>query len=172
MASYTIYEKPGLSAEEAISSAILVKNRYSMLAFFFPLIWLLIKRLWWILLVYLIVMVPVVALDAFLPTWSGMLVTLLIGLWFSVEAPNLVGWSLERKGYVEVATLFAEDTDHCERRYAQARMAMAAQKSQAGHRPIETRPMTARSDQVSRHHGSDAPVIGLFPAPDTSRENK
>ena len=109
MPSYIIYEKPGLPVEEAIESAVFVKDHYSMLAFFLPLVWIVIRRLWWVLLGYLLLLVPLYLVDTHLPVWAGMLLTLLIGLWFALEAPSLISWSLKRKGYVELGSLYAEN---------------------------------------------------------------
>ncbi|PLW76240.1 DUF2628 domain-containing protein [Cohaesibacter celericrescens] len=170
MPSYTIYEKPDLPLEEAIDSAILVKNHYSMLAFFLPLVWMLVKRLWWVLLIYVLLLIPLFALESILPVWSGMLMTLLVSLWLCLEAPNLIGWSLKRKGYIEVASLFAEDRDHCERRYVQAKVTAgdAVPKSKSmvstpstGNSPINTK------DRL-RESAPKGPIIGLFPAPGQS----
>ena len=172
MPSYTIYEKPGLPVEDAIDSAVLVKNHYSMLAFFLPFVWILVKRLWWVLLIYSILFVALLALESILPVWSGMLLTLLVSLWLCLEAPNLIGWSLQRKGYVEVASLFAEDRDHCEQRYVQARvntrMSASETISTKATGPVATSPLD-RKDRL-RESAQKDPIIGLFPAPDRSQE--
>ena len=114
-------KKPGLSVDQAIDSAVMVKQHHSMLAFFFPFIFMIVKRLWIVLFAYLIISSFVVMLESMLPIWAGMLITLMLSLWISVEAPNLIGWTLQRNGYVEVGSLFAENSDHCERRYVEAR---------------------------------------------------
>ena len=178
MASYTIYEKPGLSLEQTIESAVLVKNHYSTLAFFLPVVWMLIKRLWWVLLGYCLFMIPLWSLYGVLPLWSEMLISLIISVWVSVEAPNLVGWTLERRGYTEVVTLFAEDGDHCERRYVDFKLQAAEttkteepaskQNAQRMHEKGLKRLMAL--EPIKRK--TDGPVIGLFPTPDSSQETK
>ncbi|WP_316858407.1 DUF2628 domain-containing protein [uncultured Cohaesibacter sp.] len=177
MASYTIYEKPGLSLEDTIESAVVIKNEYSTLAFVLPVVWMVFKRQWWVLLGYCLFMIPLWSLNDILPTWGEMLITLIISLWVSVEAPSFIGWSLERRGFVEVATLFAEDQDHCERRYVAARLEAAKNR-------VETRKAPATGTQPVQQGGSDSiktglrdsalreSVIGLFPAPEASREFK
>ena len=174
MPSYTIYEKPGLSFEEAIDSAILVKDHYSILAFVVPALWMLMKRLWWVLLFYMLVLIPVAILESIMPVWAGMLVTLLMSFWISLEAPNLIGWSLRQKGYVEVAQLFAEDRDHCERRYVEARLAAQKSTTDAASQSFSL-PKTDKSGYVASNNrqrdiGTNQPILGLFPAPDRSRE--
>lgn len=182
MASYTIYEKPGLPLQEAIDSAILVKDHYSIFAFMLPAVWMLAKRLWWILLVYIIILIPVSALETMLPIWASMLITLLMSLWISLEAPNLIGWSLRNKGYVEVASLYAEDLQHCELRYLEARLAAAEEAQLANPNPASTPidgpkplPNQNKSGYVAlqdkmRDTGTSEAIIGLFPAPYRSRE--
>jgi len=182
MPSYTIYEKPGLPPHEAIDSAILIKDHYSIFAFMLPAVWMLVKRLWWILLIYILILIPVSALETMLPIWASMLITLLMSLWISLEAPNLIGWSLRNKGYVEVASLYAEDLEHCEHRYVTARLADAERGAKqtpsarsadaSGSKPL---PNQSKSGYVAlkdrmRDTGTSEPIIGLFPAPDRSRE--
>ena len=182
MPSYTIYEKPGLPPQEAIDSAVLIKDHYSIFAFMLPAVWMLVQRLWWILLVYIIILIPVAALESMLPVWAGMLITLLMNLWISLEAPNMIGWSLRNKGYVEVASLYAEDMQHCEHRYVAARLAnaedapLSALKTASG--PLngpKPLPNQSKSGYVAlkdkmRDTGTSEPIIGLFPTPNRSRE--
>ena len=174
MPAYSIYEKPGLPIEETIDSAVIVKDHYSMLAFIFPVLWIIIQRLWRLLAAYLLLLTPFIALDSVLPVWSGMLTTLLISLWLSLEAPNLIGWNLKRKGYVDVLSLYAEDRQHCELRYVNARLDAAKQATQntvsaypvAGKQaPIKTQDRFRASDQKKS-------IIGLFPAPEQAQEIK
>ena len=175
MPSYTIYEKPGLPAEDAIDSAVLVKNHYSMLAFFLPFVWMLFKRLWWVLLAYVILLVPISLLEQALPVWSGMVMTLLISLYVALEAPTLIGWSLERKGYVEVGSVLAEDRDHCERRYVEARLAASlAAPLTVTMRPERPAPQSRKFVSVA-NQGRDPnrdSIIGLFPAPGQPQEKR
>lgn len=174
MPSYTIYEKPGLPVDEAIESAVLVKNHFSVLAFILPALWMLVKRLWWVLLIYIVVLIPVSLVEVMLPVWASMLLTLLMSLWISLEAPNLIGWSLRRKGYVEVASLYAEDRDHCEHRYIEARLsaANATKTPEKQSFPLQNSLKSGyvATNDIMRETGTKEPIIGLFPAPDRSRE--
>nr|WP_321461672.1 DUF2628 domain-containing protein [uncultured Cohaesibacter sp.] len=178
MASYTIYEKPGLSLEETIESAVMVRNHYSTLAFFLPALWMIFKRLWWVLLGYCLFMIPLWSLYGTLPLWSEMLISLFISALISVEAPTLIGWQLERKGYLEVVTLYAEDLDHCEHRYI-------AFKLDAADKGETIKPASRNRDGLAHQKGlkrfaaaeltdrkSPGPVLGLFPTPDPSQETK
>ncbi|SNY90504.1 Protein of unknown function [Cohaesibacter sp. ES.047] len=175
MPSYTIYEKPGLPVEQAIDSAVMVKQQHSMLAFFLPVVWILVKRLWIVLFAYLIISSAAVTLETILPIWASMLVTLLMSLWISVEAPNLIGWTLQRNGYVEVGSLFAEDRDHCERRYVEAR---SKDPRSGGLPPEATPPARSSASRTSTalsglgRSVAAEPVLGLFPSPAPSEEKR
>ncbi len=179
MASYTIYEKPGLSLDKTIESAVIVKNHYSALAFFLPVIWMLVRRLWWVLFSYVLFMLPIWSLYGYLPLWSEMLISLLTSAWISAEAPSLIGWQLERKGYVEVVTLFAESRDHCELRYVDFRLNAAKQATPAttgltttGKPPLAQRKYSPFFKAKPTDRMESGPVIGLFPTPDPSQETK
>ena len=179
MASYTIYEKPGLSLEKTVESAVILQNHYSTLAFFLPALWMLIKRLWWVLLGYCLFMLPLWSLYDTLPLWSEMLISLIISVWISVEAPNLIGWQLERKGYQEVVTLYAEDREHCEQRYVAFRV-HAAEMASSTEKTTSTftqASLSVNDKGLKRFATSEptgkktnGPVIGLFPTPNSSQE--
>nr|WP_321455183.1 DUF2628 domain-containing protein [uncultured Cohaesibacter sp.] len=182
MASYTIYEKPGLSLNQATESAVIVKNQYSVLAFFLPALWMVFKRLWWVLLGYILFMIPLWSLYGILPLWSEMLISLLISVWISVEAPNLIGWHLERKGYEEAVTLFAEDKNHCEYRYIEAKLARADADGESPSVSSHKEPSDRLFDRKGKsrffapskpsERSVNGPVIGLFPTPNSPQETK
>ncbi|WP_319533352.1 DUF2628 domain-containing protein [uncultured Cohaesibacter sp.] len=176
MPSYTIYEKPGLSVDQAIDSAVMVKQQHSMLAFFFPFLFMLVKRLWIVLFAYLIISSVVVTLESMLPIWAGMLITLMLSLWISVEAPNLIGWTLQRNGYVEVGSLFAENSEHCEQRYVEARCKdnrLGGLISPVGRTGSRVTPALKPAPMAGFGHAAAAePVIGLFPTPNTLEEKR
>ncbi|SFO37379.1 Protein of unknown function [Cohaesibacter marisflavi] len=179
MASYTIYEKPGFSLDQTVESAVILKNHYSALAFFLPVLWMLFKRLWWVLLGYCLFMIPLWSLYDTLPLWSEMLISLIISVWISVEAPNLIGWQLERKGYQEVVTLYAEDQEHCEQRYIAFRLE-AADRADKKETPTYTQASRSVNDKGLKRFAtaeptgkiSNGPVLGLFPTPNSSQETK
>lgn len=159
MPSYSIYEKPDLPLDQTIESAILVKNKFSLFAFLLPIVWMLVKRLWWVLLGYVIVLVPISLLQEQLPLWSSLLLTFLISLLMGLEASNLIGWSLERKGYQLATSLYAEDRDHAEMLYAEARLSAFEQEP-----PVPTSAPPASSKlQHTPDNNQLPPVIGLFP---------
>ena len=162
MPAYVIYEKPGLSLEETIASAVLVKDKFSWPAFLLPILWMLFKKLWWVLPVYLFVLFAMSLSDLYLPLWASMLTSFFVALLIGLEAPNLVGWSLERKGYREVLTLYAENKDHCEALYIRERTRLA----ENGQWPSAPGESVSPSPKLTKRGGpppSNQPVIGLFP---------
>lgn len=165
MPSYTIFEKADLPAMEAIESIELVKNEFSWLAFLLPIVWIFIKRLWWVLLAYLVLMAGFSMLELYLPVWSSMLASAIIAFLIALEAPTLQSWSLRQKGYREVTTLYAEDKEHCETRYIEERVRVLG-KGDASRPHGYKLPALSQSEKQKLSGTSSAtpPVIGLFPS--------
>ena len=176
MSAYTIYEKPGLPLDETINCAVLVKEHFSLFAFLVPPLWMLVRRQWWPLLAYLLLLVPISMLNGILPEWSNFLMAMLISLWFGLEASSLIGWTLRRKGYIEAGSLYAENQDHCEHRYAQARLAQQRQNRGQRQETRKMREQMPRRDIMTRepsdHGDQTSSIIGLFPDPEPSQESK
>ncbi len=166
MPSYTIFEKRDLSLQDSIESAVLVKNKFSYLAFLLPIVWILVKRLWWLLLGYGVVMVALSALDLIIPFWASMLVSVFVAFLIAIEAPNLQAWSLRQKGYREVMTLYAEDRDHCEARYITVRLEQYdsdLDDPTSGPASPSKKTMSKLATRSMDDPQTNPPVIGLFP---------
>ena len=172
MPSYSIYEKPGLTAKQAIENAVLVKNQFSYLAFLLPIVWFLVKRLWIPLFAYCALLIPIAYIDASLPPLASALFTLLVALLIGLEAADLQGWMLEKKGYQHRYTLFAEDRDHCEERYIRARLEETDLSAASGHMHLKVPPRSGPNNLTGGPTGptglntsktNPQPVLGLFP---------
>lgn len=164
MPSYTIFEKADVAPDEAIESLELVKNQFSWFAFLLPIVWILVKRLWWVLLAYLILMAGFSLLELYLPWWSSLLASGMIAFLIALEAPSLQSWSLRQKGYREIATIYAEDKEHCEARYIRERVRRLEDEN-AIHLHDHKAPSLSQSanQKLSSASPTTPSVIGLFP---------
>lgn len=166
MPAYTIYEKPELDLESKIDSAHFVPDKFSYFAFLLPMLWLIVKRLWWALGGYIIIMLTIELVAPYFAPWAIVATSLLLGFLIALEAPSLIGWHLRRKGYREYATLFAEDSDHCTERYIRLRIEEANSEPQdpstGSNTPPSNRQIAAPAP-MAQPSTQDQPVLGLFP---------
>jgi hypothetical protein len=103
MRIYTIHERPDPAADrvDRAEGLVFVKDGFSWAAALFAPIWLIVHRLWWPLLGYVVVggAFQLVQLTlAFDKRWLGLAV-LALHLLIGLEADTLRRWSLERRGW-------------------------------------------------------------------------
>jgi hypothetical protein len=121
---YTAYEPPKVSRDriERATQLVFVKDGFTWLAAFAPVVWLLIKGLWLELFLFLAGATALTwgieALGAD-PTLSGMLL-LIVQIVIGFEAGAIQGAALERRGWRLVDTVTGRDQDDCERRFFEA----------------------------------------------------
>lgn len=94
-----------------------VPDGFSTLAFLFSLIWLLVHRMWLVLLGYLAVTLAVELLALAVSEEAMAVVALVIALLFAFEAQALRRWSLERKGWRVVGIVDADSKAAAELRF-------------------------------------------------------
>lgn len=121
MQSYTVHEAPHPAADriDRAENLVFIKDGFSWSAMFFTPIWLLLQRLWWAFLAYVIVMVALqVAANAMGAEgrWLS-LIGLGISILFGFEAGTLRRWALSRRGWQMVGTASGRSLDDCERRF-------------------------------------------------------
>ncbi|WP_269584841.1 DUF2628 domain-containing protein [Roseibium sp. Sym1] len=94
-----------------------VPDRFSVLAFLFSLIWLLVHRMWLVLLGYLAVTLVIELLALSVSQEVMGVVAFVIAILFAHEAQALRRWSLERKGWRVVGIVDADGKDEAELRF-------------------------------------------------------
>jgi len=119
MRIYTVHEKPG-RAEDGGPDVVCVKEGFCWPAFFFPLLWLVYRRLWAGLALYVALMLVLVALTARLGEPAGNAVLFGLGLWVAFEANDWRRRKLARRGYREQSALVAPGNFAAEERYLTA----------------------------------------------------
>jgi hypothetical protein len=119
MKIYTAHRFPETQREHAR----FVKDGFSWPAFFFPVIWLVIKRLWLPLAVYVLALTLISVAASRLGLEGGPVVILAIGvnLILAFEANNLYRKALLRRGMVEDGYFVGEDSDEAALKYFQLR---------------------------------------------------
>ncbi|MEM8700285.1 MAG: DUF2628 domain-containing protein [Pseudomonadota bacterium] len=103
MSTYVVMAPPefqDLAGDARESDRLLfVPDRFSVLAFVFSFIWMLVHRMWLVLLGYLALTLIIELLALSLGSQATGIVALTISLLFGFEAQALRRWSLERKGW-------------------------------------------------------------------------
>lgn len=159
MAAYAVMEPPGANGTEATDRAVLVSDRFHVLGFLVPPLWLLSHRLWIEAALAFaagvgLTMVGNVAGLGF----AGWALSLLVSLYVGLEGSALRLNALRRRGWREWGVVEAGDSAEAEIRYLAAVDAPVAD---------ETMPQTAAAQQRPRPLRS-GPALGLFHYPERS----
>lgn len=121
MLTFTVHEPPHPPADriDRAESLAFVKDGFSWIAAVFAPIWLLVHRLWWPLLGYIVLS------SLFeLARWGGIIDSDWISLAFiglhlliGFEADTLRRWSLDRNGWRTLGSVSGRNAAECERRF-------------------------------------------------------
>jgi len=166
MPTYTIHAPPPKAGEPASDPQrfVFVRDGFHFWAFLLAPLWLLYRRLWLVLVLYLVVSgvlgVAFVALRA--PMTLQVAVDLLIALLLGFEAATLWRWTLARRGWRTLGFVVGDDEENAERRFFAEWTKRAASSAPPP-------PAQQYSSPVRRGPLSGADVIGLFPEPGGSR---
>lgn len=161
MPVYTVHAPPadrvGISAPEDFA---FVRDGFYFWAMIFGPVWLLVRRLWLVLFLYVVVMAAigfglwVTGWRQYVGIWPMLFVAVLLGL----EAGTLLRWTLARRGWENAGIVVADNLEAAERRFFD-RFAETAAVPPA---PRSPSPPYAPSRPTG-------PVIGLFPEPGAPR---
>ncbi|CAN1723570.1 DUF2628 domain-containing protein [Hyphomicrobium sp. 1Nfss2.1] len=120
MVIYTVHEPPNASANrlESAEQLLFVKDGFSWLAALLPAVWLLWKRMWLELIVFIALAGLIVWVFTALGAPDlGNGILFAIQVLFGFEAGNLNSASLERRGWPLVGTVSGNSREDCERRF-------------------------------------------------------
>lgn len=137
-----------------------VPDRFSFLAFFFSIIWLLVHRMWLVLLGYLFVTLLVELLALSVSSEAMGIVALFVSFIFAFEAQALKRWTLERKGWRVVGIVEGESRDEAEYRFLHKEAASLSQNQ------IPTDRVRPAQVPIIPRVGSEQ-VVGLTLGPET-----
>lgn len=164
MQTYTVHE-PRVGPEdieERAGKLIFVKEGLAYWALVAPAIWLLVNRVWWGLLAYLVLSALLVggltAIGAGEQAifWGGLVLNLI----FAYEARDLYRGALERRGFALVGVVSGSNLEECERRFLQEWLPEAkGQRSR-----LLAMSGTGAGGPAASSRLLGEPVIGMFPA--------
>ena len=121
MLTFTVHEPPDPPADriERADRLVFVKDGFSWLAALFAPLWMLVHRLWWALLGYLLAIVALRLAQKFggLTESTIGLMTFGLNLLIGFEADTLRRWALDRKGWHMLGSVSGRTVDECERRF-------------------------------------------------------
>jgi hypothetical protein len=160
MTIYTVHAPPLRTDQTDPERFKFVRDGFYFWAFVFGPLWLLFKRLWVVLIFYII---AIAALQVGLwfigvPSAARGAVTLLLNLLLGLEAATLQRWTLDENEWSQLGVVTGNNYEAAERRFFDN---WVAQKStpQSPAAPSQSMPQTMRAPPDT----SD--IIGLFPEP-------
>ena len=118
MRIYTVHV-PFLPTGPNHAEAVLIKESFSWLGFFFSVFWALWHRLWFVALgiVLLNALIGLLVVLIGLDQLSQMIISFGIAVLIGFTANDLRRWTLARKGFDQVAVIAAEDDEMALARY-------------------------------------------------------
>ena len=160
MPTYTVHAPPPKAGETTSDPQrfVFVRDGFYVWAFLLTPLWLLFRRLWLVLLGYIVVSVlfggvlVVVGAAAWLKFLGSLLLALLVGF----EAATLWRWTLSRRRWQTLGFVVGDDEENAERRFFAEWTARKVP-------PPPSEPLYATP--VRRGPPTGADVIGLFPEP-------
>jgi hypothetical protein len=96
MTTYSIYAKPN---DKTAADAIFVSDGFSWGAFVFTWAWALWHRMW----IVAVILISMLLITSLLPPAAQILSFLAVSILMGLHANDLLGWSLARRGYSEIA---------------------------------------------------------------------
>ena len=161
MAIYTVYAPPP-KADEATPDPerfVFVRDGFYFWAFVFGPLWLLIKRLWLALLIYIAVVAVLqvglwlIKVSPIVHSLASLLMHLLVGL----EAATLQRWTLNRRNWTSLGVVSGANYEAAERRFFDAWTAQMSRPVPPAAPPRPVPPI--------RVPPTSSDIIGLFPEP-------
>ena len=161
MPAYAVFEPPAradVSAADHAARFVFLRDRFSWGAFLLGPLWMMWRRLWLVLVIYLVAMgLLYYGLHRLgTPQSAQFAVSILVGLLLGMEAPGLRRWTLLRRRWRECGVVVADDLEMAERRFFDA----WSRERSLGPPPPPPPPYGK---------GASTGVIGLFPEPGGGR---
>ena len=165
MSTYIVMAPPefgDLAGDPRESDRLLfVPDRFSVLAFLFSIIWMLVHRMWLVLLGYLALTLAIELLSIAVSGEAAGIAALTISLLFGFEAQALRRWSLERKGWRVIGIVDGINPAEAELRFLNKEASLL----EPVEKPEDRKPQPVREPIVPRI-GRER-VVGLTLCPET-----
>jgi hypothetical protein len=151
---YTVMAPPSNYDGDREVAIQFIPQSFSWFAFLVPVIWLLVKRMWLVLLAYLVATVVLQLIAAFLNPIFGLIVFIAFSFFFALEARHFLIWTLHRKGWEEIGVTSGKRQDEAERRFFEKWVEAKPQTTFAPKSPLANYKKAVQSNDI----------VGLFPA--------
>jgi hypothetical protein len=117
MRTYSVFAPPVMpgTLEDDAQSLVFIRHGWSLAALFVPLIWMVVRRLWWVLLGYVLLVIGIQVLSLTAPTIVTVGLSVAVALIIMIEAGQLRLESMAAKGYREIAVVDAPNQKEAER---------------------------------------------------------
>ncbi len=169
MALYTIHapRKPeGTVADPA--EFVFIKDGFCWPALFIPIIWILYRRLWLVLIIYVVAVFVLSTLAGLVGRAAPAAALVLFAFYFALEANGLRRWTCERRRHALVGVVEGRNREAAELRFFVAAAEAEPADDAAPAAPAPPAPPPAPTAPWKAASG-EPEVVGLFPAPGTSR---
>ena len=171
MKAFTVHMPPDLAGDAAAERAVFVKDGFCWPALFIPVLWLLWRRLWLVLIAYFVAVAAITAVEIVAGNRAAIIILIAFAFYFAAEANNARRWSLSRRGWVRTGEAFGRDRGEAEIRYFTGR-----ERNGDGRRgdSLSSSVAAAKADwspaaAAASVTGADpdaASILGLFPEKD------
>jgi hypothetical protein len=162
MPTYTVHAPPLRNGSAADPQRFeFVRDGFHFWAFLLAPVWLLAKRLWLVLIGYLLL---IAALEVGfyllkLPEGGQFLIELLIGVLVGLEASTLQRWTYARRKWATLGLVNGDSQEEAERRF------FAQWVERAGDEPVALARPVAPPPVMPQQRAREDDIIGLFPQP-------
>lgn len=156
MSSYLVFAGPGAAVPDERSK--LVADKFALLAFAFPVIWLLFNRLWFeAVIAFVLYAASTMMMAEAAWFWPGLALGFAISLVTALEGRNWRGAALARRGWRLVDLVEADDADTA--------FEIHARRVSADDSVVVPKPGPANRQAAMRPGGTrnDTDAIGLVP---------
>ena len=174
MAMYTVLvpaTRVGDAAADPMKT-VFVKDGFSWAAFFIAVPWMLYRRMWLVLIGYVIVATGLALLLRPLGDDMTAVVMVLASIMFALEANNLRRWTLERRGRRLIGLAEGRNMEEAEVRFFSNRDLAEPPRATTLVPPVPPTPPTPpapplppRVWQAQQPSAEAGDVVGLFPTP-------
>lgn len=170
MPTYTVHQPPQREGRPVPGPErfVFVRDGFHVWAFLLPPLWMLLHRLWLVLIGYVVVIAAVTVAFAVagIPQWADAIASLLFGILIGLEAATLRRWTLTRRKWTQLGYVVAEDEELAEQRFFAQWVASGAQ---AAPQPPSATPPSSPAVSTPLPPRAAPDVIGLFPQPGLPR---
>ncbi|HET7715328.1 MAG TPA: DUF2628 domain-containing protein [Bauldia sp.] len=172
MPLYTVHApKTADGSEVDPAELVFVKDGFCWPALLIAIPWLVYRRLWLTLVLYLVALVALSIVAGLAGSDASIVVIVLFAFWFALEANGFRRWTLERHGHVLLGVVEGRTLEEAERRFFGT--AEFSDRAETSPTPSPGSAMVAAppSQAVPKPPPprAEAGIVGLFPSPGIRR---